>query len=171
MLESPRGALGQLCLSPTLILILVAGCGLVALIDHRGNQGITHLISDITLIGLAIPALILLVMPLQKAHTQVLDQHQELTAHVLPLVQAQTNEMRHEIIHLSRLPNAGEVESIASATALIASPGYPINFGMIVQMLSTFLLPVLVTAKAIFGDQLGFNEKENGDEQEAVGVV
>jgi hypothetical protein len=37
---------------------------------------------------------------------------------------------------------------------------------MIVQLRSTFLLPILVTAKAVFGDPLGFGEKAESDGEE-----
>jgi hypothetical protein len=159
------GSLGLLCLSATLVLILVAGCGLVALIDHRGKQGFTHLVTDILLVGLVVPALILLVLPLQISHAKVLVEHQEMAADLAPQVQLMTEEIRGAAQQGDlKSEDLENIDTIASTASLIETPAFPIDFGMLVQMLSTFLLPALVSAKAVFGKHLGFEEEEQKEE-------
>ena len=76
-----------------MIIVLLSGCGLVALIDHRDKQGMAHVLSDLALIGLSIPAVWLTFIPLTHIFDSVNMMHSELIASLTPKITSQTQNL------------------------------------------------------------------------------
>ena len=130
-------ALGELGLSATMVVVLVSGCGLVALIDHKGKQGVLHLISDLALICLSIPALWLLSMPLTRLFDSIMIEHNQVVKLIGPSIQTQIESLKVQA-------EGATVEELSLLTAVLERPRYPIDLEMLIQLVSSFLLPVLV---------------------------
>jgi len=138
--------LGELALAGSLVLIFLSGCGVVAMLDHR-SQGRLHLTGDLFLVSLAFVALLLFAMPLEAAHRNVLFAYEQAIAQVGPGV-------IEEFALFARTGSAAAAENVGLMAQALARPKYPANIETLLQMLTSFLLPVLVYALRAFRKQV-----------------
>ena len=111
----------------TMVVVLVSGCGLVALIDHKGKQGVLHLISDLALICLSIPALWLLSMPAARLFDSVMIEHNQVDSGI------NGSSIWTQIESPTVQAEGATVEELSLLTAVLGTASLPSDLEMLIQ--------------------------------------
>ena len=138
---------GSLAMAAAIPCIIYSGCGVVAIIDHKG-QGLTHSASDVASILMLLPAIWITTVPLLiidhkvgREHAKLAEASNALGAEALEEAQRVVKAEGREGLTKWVDTNA---ERLQLTSAMMRRPKYPLDTDRILQLIVSWLMPLLL---------------------------
>lgn len=141
------GNIGTAALTIAFTCIIISGCGLVALIDHRG-QGATHLIGDVALLLMFLFALWVLTVPLWKIDKKLDRKYSRIISETGKIAQNSFREFNQQVENKTQ-ENVDKwlrenSEQFQILQLVMKEPRYPVDLMVILKLFVSWLAPLMV---------------------------